>query len=100
MEEEAVTLKSQASVTIEPIQFSDVSDNKVSLGDFYHDARSFLARTNSTKFILISFLMITIPFLLLYGFISEDVYKEMVVLLAITYLGVDVYEKKSLIKKK
>ena len=44
--------------------------------------------------------MLSIPALLLYGYISEDVYREMVIILAMTYLGVDVYEKKSLIKNK
>lgn len=99
---ETITLKSSSVGTIDtiPVQFSDISDNKVSFSDFYHDARSFLAKANSTKFILISYLMLSIPILLLYGYISEDVYREMVIILAITYLGVDVYEKKSLIKNK
>lgn len=100
--EEVITLKSSSVTTIEtvPVQFSDVSDHKVRFSDFYHDARSFLAKANSTKFILVAYLMLSIPALLLYGHISEDVYREMVVILAITYLGVDVYEKKSLIKNK
>ena len=99
---ETITLKSAPSTTIEsvPIQFSDVSDNKVRFSDFYHDARSFLSKANSTKFILVSYLMLSIPALLLYGYISEDVYREMVTILAITYLGVDVYEKKALLKNK
>lgn len=99
---ESITLKSATSTTIEgvPTQFSDVSDNKVRFSDFYHDARSFLSKANSTKFILVSYLMLSIPALLLYGYISEDVYREMVIILAITYLGVDVYEKKSLLKNK
>ena len=80
-------------------KFSELSDNKVNFVDFYQDTRTFLAKANSTKFILITFLMITIPFLLIYNYISADVYKDMIVLLAISYLGVDVYEKKSMIKK-
>lgn len=80
-------------------KFSDLSDHKVNFIDFYQDTRTFLAKANSTKFILITFLMITIPFLLVYNYISADVYKDMIVLLAISYLGVDVYEKKSMIKK-
>ena len=80
-------------------KFSELSDHKVNFVDFYQDTRTFLAKTNSTKFILITFLMITIPFLLVYDYISADVYKDMIVLLAISYLGVDVYEKKSMIKK-
>ena len=80
-------------------KFSDLSDRKVNFVDFYQDTRTFLAKANSTKFILITFLMITIPFLLVYNYISADVYKDMIVLLAISYLGVDVYEKKSMIKK-
>ena len=80
-------------------KFSDLSDHKVNFVDFYQDTRTFLDKANSTKFILITFLMITIPFLLVYNYISADVYKDMIVLLAISYLGVDVYEKKSMIKK-
>lgn len=80
-------------------KFSELSDHKVNFVDFYQDTRTFLAKANSTKFILITFLMITIPFLLVYDYISADVYKDMIVLLAISYLGVDVYEKKSMIKK-
>ena len=80
-------------------KFSELSDHKVNFIDFYQDTRTFLAKANSTKFILITFLMITIPLLLVYDYISADVYKDMIVLLAISYLGVDVYEKKSMIKK-
>lgn len=80
-------------------KFSELSDHKVNFVDFYQDTRTFLAKANSTKFILITFLMITIPLLLIYYYISADVYKDMIVLLAISYLGVDVYEKKSMIKK-
>lgn len=80
-------------------KFSELSDHKVNFVDFYQDTRTFLAKANSTKFILITFLMITIPFLLVYDYISADVYKDMIGLLAISYLGVDVYEKKSMIKK-
>ena len=79
-------------------KFSDLSDYKVNFVDFYQDTRTFLAKANSTKFILITFLMITIPLLLIYNYISADVYKDMIVLLAISYLGVDVYEKKSMFK--
>ena len=80
-------------------KFSELEDHEVNFVDFYQDTRTFLAKANSTKFILITFLMITIPFLLVYDYISADVYKDMIVLLAISYLGVDVYEKKSMIKK-
>ena len=80
-------------------KFSELSDRKVNFVDFYQDTRTFLTKANSTKFILITFLMITIPFLLVYDYISADVYKDMIVLLAISYLGVDVYEKKSMIKR-
>ena len=80
-------------------KFSDLSDKKVNFVDFYQDTRTFLAKANSTKFILVCYLMITIPLLLIYGYVSEDVYKDMVILISIGYLGVDVYEKKSMIKK-
>ena len=81
-------------------KFSDLEDHKVDFVDFYQDTRTFLAKTNSTKFILIAYLMLSIPVLLVYGYIAEDIYKDMVILLAITYLGVDVYEKKSLVRKR
>ena len=80
-------------------KFSDLSDYKVNFVDFYQDTRTFLAKANSTKFILITFLMITIPLLLIYNYISADVYKDMIVLLAISYLGVDVDGNRSMIKK-
>lgn len=99
------TLKITPSATTEAVvvdtgtKFSDLSDEKVNLVDFYQDTRTFLAKANSTKFILVAFLMLTIPGLLIYGYISPDIYKDMVILLAVSYLGVDVYEKKSMIKR-
>ena len=48
---------------------------------------------------LVCYLMFTIPLLLIFGYVSEDVYKDMVILISIGYLGIDVYEKKSMIKK-
>lgn len=80
-------------------KFSDLEDHKVDFVDFYQDTRTFLAKANSTKFILVCYLMITIPLLLIFGYVSEDVYKDMVILISIGYLGIDVYEKKSMIKK-
>ena len=80
-------------------KFSELEDHKVNFVDLYQDTRTFLAKANSTKFILVCYLMVTIPLLLIYGYVSEDVYKDMVILIAISYLGVDVYEKKSMIKK-
>ena len=80
-------------------KFSDLEDDKVNFVDLYQDTRTFLAKANSTKFMLVCYLMVTIPLLLMYGYVSEDVYKDMVILIAISYLGVDVYEKKSMIKK-
>lgn len=80
-------------------KFSDLEDHKVDFVDLYQDTRTFLAKANSTKFILVCYLMITIPLLLIFGYVSEDVYKDMVILISIGYLGIDVYEKKSMIKK-
>lgn len=79
-------------------KFSELEDHKVDVVDLYQDTRTFLAKANSTKFILVCYLMITIPLLLIYGYVSEDVYKDMVILISIGYLGIDVYEKKSMIK--
>ena len=95
-----VTLKGVKETHIErKTQFSDVTDNKVSFSDFYHDTRSFLDKTNSTKFILVCYLVIITPLLLVHGYISPDIYKDMIVLIALGYLGADIYEKKSLLKK-
>ena len=80
-------------------KFSDLEDHKVNFVDLYQDTRTFLAKANSTKFILVCYLMVTIPLLLIYGYVSEDVYKDMVILISIGYLGIDVYEKKAMIKK-
>ena len=80
-------------------KFSELEDHEVNFVDFYQDTRTFLNKANSTKFILVCYLMITIPLLLVFGYVSEDVYKDMVILLAISYLGVDVYERKAMIKK-
>ena len=80
-------------------KFSELEDHKVDFVDLYQDTRTFLAKANSTKFILVCYLMITIPLLLIYGYVSEDVYKDMVILISIGYLGIDVYEKKAMIKK-
>lgn len=80
------------------MSFSDISDGKVTLSDFYHDTRSFLDKANSTKFILLVFLMLTIPLLLLAGKIGVDTYQEMVLILSLSYLGVDVYERKNFIR--
>lgn len=95
------TLKAPLQVPInqKPSKFSDVSDNKLTLSDFYHDTRTFLDKANSTKFILLIFLMLSIPALLVTGYITDKIYEDMVIIIALTYLGVDVYEKRGLIKK-
>lgn len=95
------TLKAplQAPINQKPSKFSDVSDNKLTLSDFYHDTRTFLDKANSTKFILLIFLMLSIPALLVTGYITDKIYEDMVIIIALTYLGVDVYEKRGLIKK-
>ena len=80
-------------------KFSELEDHKVNFVDLYQDTRTFLAKANSTKFMLVCYLMVTIPLLLIYGYVSEDVYKDMVILISIGYLGIDVYERKSMIKK-
>ena len=80
-------------------KFSELEDHKVNFVDLYQDTRTFLAKANSTKFMLVCYLMITIPLLLIFGYVSEDVYKDMVILISIGYLGIDVYEKKAMIKK-
>ena len=41
-------------------KFSELEDHKVDFVDLYQDTRTFLAKANSTKFILICFLMFTI----------------------------------------
>lgn len=81
-------------------KFADVSDdNKVYFSDFYHDTRTFLSKANSTKFIIVVYLLLLFPFLLYLGLISDTTYRELVLILTLPYLGLDVLEKKTLLKR-
>lgn len=86
--------------TLEKSRFSRLSGNSIRFVDFYRDARTFLEKANSTKFIIVSYILLTSPVLLMFGFLSEGVYRELVALVTLTYLGVDVYEKQTLVRRK
>ena len=82
-----------------PSQFSKLEGKHLRFKDFYQDARTFLEKANSTKFILVVYILLTSPLLLMGGYLSETVYREILILITLTYLGVDVYEKKALVRK-
>lgn len=76
-----------------PMQFSDIEkDGRVDFADVYVDARSFLAKANTTKFVITAFILVLAPMLLVQGHLSEDVFRELMLITALAYLGVDAYE--------
>lgn len=107
-EEEITTLKVTPSAETDRVvvdtntheRLSKLEGSKVRFVDFYRDARTFLEKANSTKFVLVSYILLTSPLLLMGGFLSEDVYREILIIISLTYLGVDAYEKRSLVRKK
>lgn len=70
-----------------------LADGKLDLSDFYVDARRFLDKANSTKFILVAYVLLLVPVLLWTNTIAEDTFKEILLITTLTYLGVNVYEK-------
>lgn len=80
--------------------FSKLDGNRLKLIDFYRDARTFLEKANSTKFIVVAFILINSPILLMTGHLTELVYREIIIIIALTYLGVDAYEKRSVFRRK
>ena len=78
---------------------SKLEGSKVRFVDFYKDARTFLEKANSTKFVLVTYILLSSPVLLILGYLSEDVYREILIIISLTYLGVDAYEKKTQVRK-
>lgn len=74
-------------------------EDSLSLDDFYRDCRTFFQKASSTKFVVTMFVLITNPLLLYLGVLPSQVYQEIILLTTLTYLGVDVYEKKITRKK-
>lgn len=107
-EGEEITLRVSPSPDVDRVvvdtnthaNLSPLTGSKVSFIDFYRDARTFLEKANSTKFIIVSFILLSSPLLLYMDLLSETVYREIIIIISLTYLGVDVYERKSLVKTK
>lgn len=104
--EEQTTLKITPSSSTDRVvvdtntheNLSKLEGPKVRFVDFYKDARTFLEKANSTKFVLVSYILLSSPVLLMLGYLSEDVYREILIIISLTYLGVDVYEKKTQVR--
>lgn len=90
----------QSLIAPEPSKFATLDSGKLRIVDMYQDARTFFQAANSTKFVVTAFGLLTIPLLLMFGFISPDIYKDMTIILTLTYLGADVFEKQALIKSR
>lgn len=84
------------SNSVKPIaKFSEVDkDGKLDIKDVYVDVRAFLDRTNFSKFIIVSFTLILSPFLLYLGLLDAHTYREIVLIMGLTYLGVDAYQNR------
>lgn len=104
--EEETTLKITPSAQTDKVivdtnthnNLSKLEGTKVRFVDFYKDARTFLEKANSTKFVLVSYILLSSPMLLMFGYLSEDVYREILIIISLTYLGVDAYEKKTQVR--
>lgn len=104
--EEETTLKITPSAQTDKVivdtnthdNLSKLEGTKVRFVDFYRDARTFLEKANSTKFVLVSYILLSSPVLLILGYLSEDVYREILIIISLTYLGVDAYEKKTQVR--
>lgn len=91
---------SQVVIDTDRSYFSDLTERKIRFVDIYQDARTLMQKANSTKFIVISYSLLALTSLLMMGFISPDVFKDMFIMLALSYMGVDAFEKQALIKKR
>ena len=80
-------------------QFSKLDGNKLHFKDIYQDVRTLAQKTNSTKFIVTAYSMLTATALLMLNFISPDIYENMTLILTLSYLGADVVEKGVLLTK-
>ena len=80
-------------------EFSKLDGNRLHFKDIYQDARTLAQKTNSTKFIVTAYSMLTATALLMLNFISPDIYENMTLILTLSYLGADVVEKGVLLTK-
>lgn len=94
--EEEIVLKAQGQVITPPsTKFSDIEkDGKVNLSDIYTDARAFLDKTNFSKFVIVAFTLLLSPLLLYYGHLDAHTYREIIIIISLTYLGVDAYQNR------
>lgn len=90
----------QVVVDTDRSHFSDLTGRKIRFVDIYQDARTLMQKTNSTKFIVISYSLLALTSLLMMGFISPAVFKDMFIMLALSYMGVDAFEKQALMRKR
>lgn len=79
--------------------FSPLDSGRLRITDLYRDARTLLQKTNSTKFVVTAYSMLAVTALLMLGFIDAEVYKDMTLILTLSYLGADVVEKGVMINK-
>lgn len=79
--------------------FSPLDSGRLRITDLYRDARTLLQKTNSTKFVVTAYSMLAVTALLMLGFIDSEVYKDMTLILTLSYLGADVVEKGVMINK-
>ena len=80
-------------------EFSKLDGNRLQFKDIYQDVRTLAQKTNSTKFIVTAYSMLTATALLMLNFISPDIYENMTLILTLSYLGADVVEKGVLLTK-
>ena len=80
-------------------EFSRLDGNRLHFKDIYQDVRTLAQKTNSTKFIVTAYSMLTATALLMLNFISPDIYENMTLILTLSYLGADVVEKGVLLTK-
>lgn len=80
--------------------FSPLDTGRLRFTDLYRDARTLLQKTNSTKFVVTAYSMLAVTMLLMLGYIDSEIYKDMTLILTLSYLGADVVEKQVMIKKR
>ena len=80
-------------------EFSRLEGGKLHFKDIYQDVRTLAQKTNSTKFILTAYSMLTVTALLMLSFISPEIYEDMTLILTLSYLGADVVEKGVILTK-
>lgn len=91
-------VKEGTVTNVAPSTFSTLSGEHLRLKDIYQDARTLFQKANSTKFVVVAFSLVITPLLLMGGFVSPDIFKDMTIILTLSYLGADVFERQALIK--